>query len=464
MSLTSYRTAPPRIRMAAGANPGRGAYVGWRGGCVKAIAALYVPAGKWPKLHAMSDDRQTPPDPFNRALADWRGGRFEAALAGLRAATSGGDAGCASLLLQLSAEAAAPTDAKAAAAEAVLTARDTPLLQRHAGFIRASGYGMTADPAAALALRIVQARSGEADAMAEIALLCALSGGHAAPPLLEAAVAAGSAAAIAALVRLGLEAGQLSPLARSHAPALARCGHPLASTLIPAASALPDAPAAASSTTPDWPDAADLLAVILADAPPPQTLREAPRVARWTGFLPAVLCDYLATQAAPLLRPAQIFDPTTGQTRPDPYRQSLTAALPDGAMDLVLWAIKLQMAALAGGTFDQGEPLAVLLYRPGEQYRPHVDYLSEDGRAASADLARRGQRVATSLVRLNQEFTGGDTVFPRLDVRWTGARGDALSFANSDASGGGDPMTLHAGEPVKEGLKLLASLWLRQRA
>jgi len=419
----------------------------------------------------MNDDDQSRTDPFQLALADWQAGRSEAALAGLRAAVAGGDFGCASLLLQLSADPAAPDGAQAEAAEEVLGAPDAPLIRRHAAFLRARGYGMAADPAAALTQRIGQARSGDAEAMTEVGLLSLLASGDAAAatPLLETAAAAGSIAAIAALLRLGLEAGQLSPLARQHTSVLSRAGHPLVSALIPAANALP-VRLATGQTSPaarrlDWPEARDLLAALQAPAAmAAETLLDAPRIVRSPGFMPAALCDYLAAQAAPLLRPAQIFDAASGQTRPDPYRQSMTAALPDGVMDLVLWAIKLRMAALAGGTFDQGEPLAVLLYRPGEQYRPHVDYLTEDGHAASTDLARRGQRIATSLVRLNQDFTDGDTVFPRLDIRWTGVRGDALGFANTDAAGQGDPMTLHAGEPVSSGMKILASLWLRQRA
>ena len=468
MSLTSYRTAPPRIRMASAASRGRGAYVGWLRECVKAIAALYLRGRKWPKLGGMSDSKQSLSDPFQRALADWQAGRGEAALAGLRAAVTGGDAGCASLLLQLSADPAAPDAAQAAAAAAVLAAPDTPLIRRHAGFLRARGYGMDADPGAALAQRLREAAAGDAQAMAEIGLLVLLAEGEhdAALPILEAAAAAGSVVGLAALMRLGLEAGQLSPVARQHASALSRSGHPLASTLIPAASALPDSdPAtdAAAGAGQAWPAVQTLLAALQAPVAPGESLNPAVRVQNIPGFMPSALCDYLAAQAAPLLRPAQIFDAASGQTRPDPYRQSLTAALPDGAMDLVLWAIKSRMAALAGRDFNQGEPLAVLLYRPGEQYRLHVDYLTADGHAASADLARRGQRLATSLVRLNEEFTGGDTVFPRLDVRWTGRRGDALSFDNTDADGQGDPMTLHAGEPVRSGLKILASLWLRER-
>ena len=138
--------------------------------------------------------------------------------------------------------------------------------------------------------------------------------------------------------------------------------------------------------------------------------------------------------------------------------------MPEQAMDLVSWAIKSRMAALAGHPARHGEALAVIVYRPGDEYRAHFDFILDSTGYAAEDLSRRGQRVATSLVRLNEEFTGGDTVFPRLDVRWSGRRGDALSFDNVASDGSCEKTSLHAGEPVTEGVKAIASLWLRERA
>ena len=195
-----------------------------------------------------------------------------------------------------------------------------------------------------------------------------------------------------------------------------------------------------------------------------ETLSDSPAIKCWKNAFPEVVCDYLAAGAAPLLKPAEIFDPGLGRTRQDPYRQSLVATLPDGVMDLVLWAIKDRMARLAGASYAQGEPLSMLAYRPGDHYKSHYDYLSDDDGIASDDLAQRGQRIATALIRLNQEFTGGDTVFPRLETRWSGVRGDALTFTNTLPDLRGDPRTLHKGEPVETGMKILVSLWLGEHA
>ena len=77
---------------------------------------------------------------------------------------------------------------------------------------------------------------------------------------------------------------------------------------------------------------------------------------------------------------------------------------------------------------------------------------------------RRGQRIATTLVRLNDGYDGGATVFPRLDLSWNGAMGEALTFRNVSGDGTGDERSLHSGEEVTRGMKLMASLWLRERA
>jgi prolyl 4-hydroxylase len=400
------------------------------------------------------------------ALDAWRRGETGAALDRLDAAARAGDGAALEALLQLSGQDAAPGGTEERIHGTVLALPPGPVRNRHLAFLTAAGRGCKADPGAALALRAADAADGgDTGALTELGLLALMAGdSDAARRRLETAAARGGGHAIAALLRLGAEDGAVAPVARQHGPALARAGHPLAGTLMQAVAGLPDAePAGAPDKVATRPEA---LAEALCDAHigDGEVLSQTPRVARHDGALPAAVCDYLAAGGVPFLQPARIFDPATGESRPDPYRTSLTAALPDSAMDLVLWAIKRRMAQLAGAGFAQGEPLSLLVYRPGEEYRAHFDFLTEDGGRASADLARRGQRIATSLVKLNDEHEGGATRFPRLDIAWTGRRGDALSFVNVDAAGKGDKRTLHAGEPVTSGMKVLASLWLRERA
>jgi prolyl 4-hydroxylase len=99
---------------------------------------------------------------------------------------------------------------------------------------------------------------------------------------------------------------------------------------------------------------------------------------------------------------------------------------------------------------EQGEPLQVLRYAPGQQYRRHLDGVP--------GLAN--QRILTALVYLNHGYTGGGTAFPKADLTVEGRQGDVLVFRNASGDGRIDPLSEHAGLPVATGTKLLASRWI----
>src|SRR5690606_31713770 len=113
--------------------------------------------------------------------------------------------------------------------------------------------------------------------------------------------------------------------------------------------------------------------------------------------------------------------------------------------------------------FVNAEPLSLLRYQPGQEYRPHRDYLSPSS-LATPEGRRLGQRTHTVFVYLGDVGRGGETDFPDLGVRISPKRGRAVMFSNIDADGRPDPRSLHAGMPVIEGEKWLGTLWLRERA
>lgn len=199
--------------------------------------------------------------------------------------------------------------------------------------------------------------------------------------------------------------------------------------------------------------------------PPPaaEILSSDPDLRRYPGFLPPILCDYLTAKAAPLLQPSQIFDPGTGARRPDPWRRSLTAILHPLDQDPVTLLIDRMISEATEIPMDQGELLSVLSYGPGEEYRRHLDALPDDKGAGSLELARAGQRIATFLILLQSDFTGGETDFPTLGIRLRPQKGGAVFFRNVDSEDRPDPRLLHAGLPVSAGRKWLASKWLRAR-
>ncbi|HEY4545933.1 MAG TPA: 2OG-Fe(II) oxygenase [Pedomonas sp.] len=211
-----------------------------------------------------------------------------------------------------------------------------------------------------------------------------------------------------------------------------------------------------------WPHLAAPLpeAEILSGAP----LNDAPAVKVFPGFLPPALCQHVLRMARPQVRPAAVFDPASGETRPHPVRRAHNMNFGPTLYDSIIAWVNQRIAAASGTTAAQGEPLAVLAYGPGGEYRPHSDCLPPSAARPEDRLAESGQRIRTLLIALNTGYTGGETAFPALSLTWRGQPGDALLFTNTTEDGTPAPEARHAGQPVLQGEKWLASRWIRERA
>ena len=194
-----------------------------------------------------------------------------------------------------------------------------------------------------------------------------------------------------------------------------------------------------------------------------RTVNEQPRFAAHSALLPLVLCKYLIKASAPRLQRAQVFDAHSGTLKTDPMRTNTNAAYSVIDTDVVMQLARARLARAAGVAFDALEPMEVLHYNGGEQYKPHIDFF-HPSRAGYADEMRvRGQRIRTCLVYLNAGYEGGETEFPKLGIKFRGEMGEALVFDNVGADGAGDMNTVHTGLPVTRGEKWLLSQWMREK-
>ena len=164
-------------------------------------------------------------------------------------------------------------------------------------------------------------------------------------------------------------------------------------------------------------------------------------------------CDYVLRRAGPELRPSMIIDEATGRPRPHPVRTSYSMNFGPPDEDLVIHALNRRIAALTGTDYAAGEPLHVLRYTPGQEFRPHLDAIP----------GATNQRQWTAIVYLNAGFGGGETDFPELGIRTLGGKGDGLVFRNATPDGAADQRARHAGLPVTSGEKWVASRWIRQQ-
>lgn len=182
-------------------------------------------------------------------------------------------------------------------------------------------------------------------------------------------------------------------------------------------------------------------------------LSETPHVELFQDFMTEAECDYLIKAAMPMLEPSVVVDPTSGRQIPNPGRTSEAAGFSWPLENPAVHAFNRRIAALSGTNVGQGEPLQVLRYRPGQEYKPHFDAIP----------GFDNQRIVTVLIYLNDSYKGGETLFETPGLKVKGKRGDAILFRNVTAEGRPDRDARHAGLPVKRGEKLIASKWVRAR-
>jgi prolyl 4-hydroxylase len=188
----------------------------------------------------------------------------------------------------------------------------------------------------------------------------------------------------------------------------------------------------------------------------------APRVVLFGNLLAPEECEELIELSRGKLERSNVVDRQTGHYQQHPDRTS------DGtyfrrAENPLIARIEARIAELTGCPVERGEPIQVLHYRPGTEYKPHFDYFDPSDEGNRKVLTMGGQRVATLIMYLCDVKGGGSTVFPDIGLDVLPRRGNAVFFAYSDDEGRLDSRTLHGGSPVGSGEKWIATKWLRQR-
>jgi prolyl 4-hydroxylase len=212
----------------------------------------------------------------------------------------------------------------------------------------------------------------------------------------------------------------------------------------------PAGAAAAGGGSPHKPDA-------------PQSISEAPRIFSVDQFVSKSECAHFMALAQARLAPAR--EVTLERLSGEQTAFTGAAAVfytPDS--DAVVRNIERRIAAAFDLAATHVEPLSVLRYQHHDRYAPHTDYFD----AARLENNRRngdysGQRIASFLVYLRAPKAGGETHYLKLGKKIVGRPRMALCHFNLTLAGAPDVMTLHTGEPVREGEKWLARTTLREK-
>lgn len=220
---------------------------------------------------------------------------------------------------------------------------------------------------------------------------------------------------------------------------------------------------ASSEARPNWAATRSEISIAkLTRVPEKRSLCESPRLRVMEGFAGKAECEWLAERARSRLRPARVFNPGGSQTI-EAARTNKAIEFQLSDMDLVVEAVRSRISAATRLPLPLFEPSQVLHYGPGQEFKPHHDYFDPQLPGHAEEL-KSGQRIATFLIYLNDDYIGGETAFPRAGVSFRGKAGDALFLANVERTGRPDPSSLHSGTPPITGDKWIFSQWIRDRS
>jgi prolyl 4-hydroxylase len=200
--------------------------------------------------------------------------------------------------------------------------------------------------------------------------------------------------------------------------------------------------------------------------PRPSQIRQhcaSPLIETWEDAYTAEECEFMIALGEPHLHRSVTIPDNEPRLVEHEHRTSSDHSFYTFQEDFALRWLQWRMVEPLGVPLANAEHLDLLRYLPGQEYRPHRDYLPPSAPGNSTRPDQPGQRVHTVFSYLADVDAGGETDFPLLDVRIVPKTGRVVHFRNLTADGQPDPRTLHAGMPVIAGVKWLGTLWTRQR-
>lgn len=124
--------------------------------------------------------------------------------------------------------------------------------------------------------------------------------------------------------------------------------------------------------------------------------------------------------------------------------------------------IKDRIAKRTGIPRNHLEKAHFIMYEEGWEYQYHYDFFTPNNRWFEGIMQRGWQRTHTAIIYLNDTFTGWETDFSLLGVTIHPKTWKLVIWNNTAFDWMLDQNTLHAGLPVKKGVKFLLSIWIRE--
>ncbi|TPV61865.1 2OG-Fe(II) oxygenase [Aestuariibacter sp. GS-14] len=184
-------------------------------------------------------------------------------------------------------------------------------------------------------------------------------------------------------------------------------------------------------------------------------------IALYQNVFSPMICRHFVLKFNPHMQPSLIFDPISGEGKPNSVRTSTYLQVSGAHIDWFSLEVEKRLASLSGLPASQGEPLSVLKYEQYQQYKPHYDAFVGNDAALHEMQKDGGQRIKTQICYLQPAEEGGETAFLRKGLTVNPPAGSVLMFDNVDDDLNVLTASYHAGMPVVKGTKWIMTKWIR---
>ncbi|HET9863463.1 MAG TPA: 2OG-Fe(II) oxygenase [Steroidobacteraceae bacterium] len=173
-------------------------------------------------------------------------------------------------------------------------------------------------------------------------------------------------------------------------------------------------------------------------------------------FMSANDCDRLAALIRHHLNPS----PVAGTVTDADYRTSRTCFLSHLRSPLAV-KVNQRICTIMGINPEYSEGIQAQHYETGQQFKAHRDFFIS-GSVYRQNGPELGNRTWSFMVYLNEGMGGGGTRFHVIDQVFEPRKGRALFWNNLYPDRRPNWDTLHSGEPVTSGHKVIITKWFRE--
>ena len=188
----------------------------------------------------------------------------------------------------------------------------------------------------------------------------------------------------------------------------------------------------------------------------PQEIFSSPKIVIFKKIIDKKIANEIIKEFSTKINPSLVTD--CNEIKRSEFRTSSSAIIKKESKKL--FYLREKTCSLLGWNIKESERFQFIAYNKGQEYVPHFDAFDlEQIRSSQSKVTT--QRMVTNIIYLNENFSGGETFFPKLNLSIKAELGMMLSFENCISNTDFlNPFTIHQSNPIKQGKKYVLVSWL----